>query len=441
MTDDVGRDAEERTSGQANAGMTSIPDSVLDTAVAVVGMSARLPGARDPETFWENLRAGTESVQDLTRNELEARGVDPKLLDDPAYVYRAATLDGAGEWDAGFWGFSRREAAVMDPQIRHFIELCWEGMEKAGYAPGTFTGPVGVFGGCGPNTYMMFQLLGDPDILRDMGFFLVRHIGNDKDFLATRASYHLNLTGPGVGVQTACSTSLTAIHLAVQSLLAFECDMALAGGVTITFPHRLGYRFHEGEILSPDGTCRAFDAGSQGTVLGDGGAVVVLRRLRDAMEDGDTIHAVIRGRPSTTTGPPRSGIWRQAWRGQARVVTEALAVADVTADTIGYVEAHGTGTRVGDPIEVAALTEAYRAHTQRRGYCWLGSVKTNIGHLDTAAGVAGFLKAALAVRDGVIPPSLHFQSPNPGLALESSPFRIPPRRSPFPRLPIPAGRR
>lgn len=432
MTHDMDGGAEDRGSRGAQADKASIPDSVLDTAVAVVGMSARVPGARDPETFWGNLRAGVESVQDLTREELEARGVDPRLLADPAYVLRASALEGAGEWDAGFWGFSPREAAVMDPQIRHFIELCWEGMENAGYAPGTFAGPVGVFGGCGPNTYMMFQILGDPDILRDMGFFLVRHIGNDKDFLVTRASYHLNLTGPGVGVQTACSTSLTAIHLAVQSLLAFECDMALAGGVTITFPHRLGYRFLEGEILSSDGTCRAFDVDSEGTVLGDGGAVVVLRRLRDALDDGDTIHAVIRGSAVNNDGSAKVGYLAPSVEGQARVVTEALAVADVSADTIGYVEAHGTGTRVGDPIEVAALTKAYRAHTQRKGYCWLGSVKTNIGHLDTAAGVAGFLKAALAVRDGVIPPSLHFQAPNPGLALESSPFRIPTEAVSFP---------
>ncbi len=412
-------------------------DAHLDTAVAVVGMAARVPGARDPETFWENLQAGVESVETLTREELEARGVDPALLDDPAYVYRSSALEGAGEWDAGFWGFSPREAAVMDPQTRHFIELCWEGMEKAGYAPGTFPGPVGVFGGCGPNTYMMFQLLGDPAVLREMGFFLVRHIGNDKDFLATRASYHLNLTGPGVGVQTACSTSLTAIHLAVQSLLAFECDMALAGGVTITFPHRLGYLFQEGEILSPDGSCRAFDADSEGTVLGDGGAVVVLRRLRDALEAGDTIHAVIRGSAMNNDGSAKVGYLAPSVEGQARVIAEALAVADVSADSIGYLEAHGTGTRVGDPIEVAALTEAYRAHTDRTGYCWMGSVKTNIGHLDTAAGVAGFLKAALAVRDGVIPPSLHFQAPNPGLALESSPFRVPTEAVPFPESPHP----
>jgi acyl transferase domain-containing protein/NAD(P)-dependent dehydrogenase (short-subunit alcohol dehydrogenase family) len=408
--------------------MTGLPEgieAIMDTAVAVTGMATRVPGARDPETFWENLKAGVESVRELSREELAARGVDPALLADPAWVFRGAALDGPFAWDAGFWGFSPREAAVMDPQTRHFLELSWEAMEKAGYAPGTFQGPVGVFGGCGPNTYMMFHLLGDPEVLRSMGFFLVRHIGNDKDFLPTRVSYHLNLTGPGIGVQTACSTSLTAVHLAVQSLLAFECDMALAGGITINFPHLTGYRFEEGEILSPDGRCRAFDADSEGTVLGDGGAVVVLRRLRDAMEAGDPIHAVIRGSAVNNDGSSKVGYLAPSVDGQARAISEALVVADVDPESIGYVEAHGTATRVGDPIEMAALTQAYRAHTDRTGYCWIGSVKTNIGHLDTAAGVAGLVKAVCTVRDGIIPPSLHFRAPNPGLALESSPFRVP----------------
>jgi acyl transferase domain-containing protein len=340
------------------------------------------------------------------------------------YVRRAAALEGMDQWDAGFFGFSPKEASIMDPQQRHFLELSWEALENAGYAPGTFDGPVGVFAGCGPNTYMMFNILGDPRVLRDQGFFLVRHVGNDKDFIATRVSYHFNLTGPGVGVQTACSTSLAATHLAVQSLLSYECDMALAGGITITFPHRLGYLFQEGEILSPDGHCRAFDAASQGTVLGDGGGAVVLRRLADAIADGDTIHAVIRGSAMNNDGSAKVGYLAPSVDGQARVIAEALAVADVEPDTIGYVEAHGTGTRVGDPIEVTALTQAFRAGTEEVGYCGLGSVKTNIGHLDTAAGVAALMKASLAVKHGIIPPTLHFQSPNPELALEQSPFRI-----------------
>ena len=398
--------------------------AAMDTAIAIVGMGCRFPGAADPRAFWKNLVDGVESIEDLSEEELLAAGVDPALVNNPAYVRRAAALEGMDRWDAGFFGFSPKEAAIMDPQQRHFLELSWEALEDAGYAPGTFEGPVGVFAGCGPSTYMMFQILGDPSVLRDSGFFLVRHIGNDKDFIATRVSYHFNLTGPGVGVQTACSTSLTAVHLAVQSLLSHECDMALAGGVTITFPHRLGYLFEEGEILAPDGHCRAFDADSAGTVLGDGGGAVVLRRLQDAIDDGDTIHAVIRGSAMNNDGSGKVGYFAPSVEGQARVIAEALAVADVEPDTIGLIEAHGTGTKVGDPIEITALTQAFRAGTERVGYCGLGSVKANIGHLDTAAGVAALMKATLAVKHGIIPPTPHFRTPNPELQLETSPFRI-----------------
>ncbi|TVP58515.1 MAG: acyltransferase domain-containing protein, partial [Gemmatimonadales bacterium] len=404
-----------------------------DTAIAVVGMACRFPGARTIREFWQNLRDGVESIEELTDDEIRATGEDPELLEHPDYVKRASALSGMALWDAGFFGMSPKEAASMDPQHRHFLELSWEALEAAGYAPGTFDGPVGVFAGCGANTYMMFNLLADPDLLREQGFFLLRHIGNDKDFLATRVSYHLNLTGPGINVQTACSTSLTAIHLATQSLLSFECDMALAGGVTITHPHRRGYLYREGEILSPDGRCRAFDADSGGTVLGDGAGAVVLRRLEDALADGDTIHAVVRGTAVNNDGSAKVGYLAPSVEGQSRVVAEALAVADVDASSIGYVEAHGTGTPIGDPIEVTALTRAYRASTDRVGFCGLGSVKTNIGHLDTAAGVAGFIKAVLALENAEIPPSLHFREPNPELELESSPFRVVSQRTPWTR--------
>ncbi|TVR67515.1 MAG: polyketide synthase, partial [Gemmatimonadales bacterium] len=405
--------------------MSHDPESpALDAAVAIVGMACRLPGAMDPDTFWQNLLDGVESIHDLDREALRAGGLDPRLLDHPDYVARGAALEGMARWDNGFFGMSPREAAIMDPQQRHFLEMSWEALERAGYAPGTFDGQVGVFAGSGPNTYMMFNILGDPTVLREQGFFLVRHIGNDKDFVATRVSYHLNLTGPGVTIQTACSTSLATVHTAIQSLLSYECDMALAGALTISFPHMEGYLYREGEILSPDGHCRAFDADSAGTVLGDGGGVVVLRRYRDAVEAGDTILGVIRGSAMNNDGSAKVGYLAPSVEGQSRVVAEALAVADVHPESIGYIEAHGTGTPVGDPIEVTALTRAFRTETDRVGYCGLGSVKTNIGHLDTGAGVAGLMKATLAVRHGVIPPSLHFRAPNPELGLEDSPFRV-----------------
>ena len=405
--------------------MSHDPESpALDAAIAIVGMACRLPGALDPDTFWQNLLDGVESIHDLDREALRAGGLDPRLLDHPDYVARGAALEGMARWDHGFFGMSPREAAIMDPQQRHFLEMSWEALERAGYAPGTFDGQVGVFAGSGPNTYMMFNLLGDPTVLREQGFFLVRHIGNDKDFVATRVSYHLNLTGPGVTIQTACSTSLATVHTAIQSLLSYECDMALAGALTISFPHMEGYLYREGEILSPDGHCRAFDADSAGTVLGDGGGVVVLRRYRDALEAGDTILGVIRGSAMNNDGSAKVGYLAPSVEGQSRVVAEALAVADVHPESIGYIEAHGTGTPVGDPIEVTALTRAFRTETERVGYCGLGSVKTNIGHLDTGAGVAGLMKATLAVRHGVIPPSLHFKAPNPELGLDESPFRV-----------------
>ncbi|TVP42669.1 MAG: acyltransferase domain-containing protein, partial [Gemmatimonadales bacterium] len=412
-----------------------------EAAIAVVGMACRFPGAPNIEAFWRNLVDGVESIEDVTDEELLAGGEDPDLVRDPAYVKRTSALSGMALWDAGFFGLSPKEAAIMDPQLRHFLELCWEGLESAGYAPGSFDGATGVFAGCGAGTYMMFNVLKDPNLLREQGFFLLRHIGNDKDFLATRVAYHFDLRGPALNVQTACSTSLAAIHLAVQSLLSLECDAALAGGVTITHPHRRGYLFQEGEILSPDGRCRAFDRASGGTVLGDGAGVVVLRRLEDALADGDTVHAVIRGTAVNNDGSGKVGFLAPSVDGQARVISEALAVADVDPATVGYVEAHGTGTRIGDPIEVAALTRAFRAGGSGSGgnggvgYCGLGSVKTNIGHLDTAAGVAGFIKAVLALRHRTIPASLHFEAPNPELQLEDSPFRVVSETTPWRAMP------
>lgn len=396
----------------------------FDTDIAVVGMAGRFPGARNIGEYWANLRAGVESLTTFTDEELLAAGVSPAMLNNPNYVKRGAVLPDMEMFDAPFFGFSPREASIMDPQHRHFLECAWEALENAGHVPGRFPGAIGVFGGSGHNAYMPYNLLTNPKLMQAVGFFLVRHTGNDKDFLTTRVSYLLNLKGPSVNVQTACSTSLVAIHTGVQSLLNRECDMALAGGVTIELPHRHGYLYHEGEILSPDGHCHAFDADSKGTVFGSAVGVVVLRRLADAIESGDHIHAVIKGSAINNDGSGKMGYLAPSVDGQAQAIAEALALANVSPDTISYVETHGTGTPVGDPIEIAALSQAFRQGTDARGFCGVGSVKSNIGHTDTAAGVASFIKVAMAMQHRELPASLHFKSPNPACEFERSPFYV-----------------
>jgi acyl transferase domain-containing protein/thioesterase domain-containing protein len=396
----------------------------LDTDIAVVGMAGRFAGARSVDEYWNNLRNGVESLTPFSEAELIAAGVDAAELADPNYVRVGAVLPEMEDFDAKFFGFSPREASIMDPQHRHFLETAWSALENAGHVPAVFPGAIGVFGGSGHNAYLPYNLLTNPKLVQSVGFFLVRHTGNDKDFLTTRVSYLLNLRGPSVNVQTACSTSLVAIHMGVQCLLNGECDMALAGGVTIELPHRHGYVYRENEILSPDGHCRAFDSRSQGTVFGSGVGVVVLRRLADALADGDHIHAVIKGSAVNNDGSQKVGYMAPSVDGQAQAIAEALAIADVPADTIGYVAAHGTGTPVGDPIEVAALTQAYRHSTDKTGFCALGSVKANIGHTDTAAGVASFIAVAKAMQAGEIPPLLHFKQGNPACDFERTPFYL-----------------
>jgi acyl transferase domain-containing protein/thioesterase domain-containing protein/acyl carrier protein len=398
--------------------------AALDTDIAVVGMAGRFAGARSIDEYWNNLRNGVESLSPFTEAELTAAGVNPAELADPNYVKVGAVLPDMEEFDAKFFGFSPREASIMDPQHRHFLEVAWEALENAGHVPEKFDGSIGIFGGSGHNAYMPRNLMSNPKLMASVGFFLVRHTGNDKDFLTTRVSYLLNLRGPSVNVQTACSTSLVAIHSGVQSLLNGECDMALAGGVTIELPHRHGYLYRENEILSPDGHCRAFDAASKGTVFGSGAGVVVLRRLADAIADGDHIHAVIKGSAVNNDGSQKVGYMAPSVDGQAQAIAEAMAIANVSPETITYVSAHGTGTPVGDPIEVAALTQAYRQGTEKTGYCALGSVKTNIGHTDTAAGVASFIAVAKAMQAGEIPPLLHFKSGNPACDFERTPFYL-----------------
>jgi acyl transferase domain-containing protein/thioesterase domain-containing protein/acyl carrier protein len=395
-----------------------------DNDIAIVGMAARLPDARTPAEYWQNLCDGVESVRFYTEEELLAEGVKRDVLLRPNYVRAGAPLQRMDLFDAEFFGFSPKEAAIMDPQHRQFLETCWEALEDAAHVPDQFDGAIGVFAGCGMGSYFAFNLLTNAELIRSVGLFLLRHTGNDKDFLSTRASYLLDLRGPSVNVQTACSTSLVATHLACQHLLSGECDMALAGGVTIEIPHRRGYHYEEGEVLSPDGHCHAFDHRAAGTVFGSGAGIVVLRRMQDAIDDGDRIYAVIRGTAVNNDGSQKVGYLAPSVDGQAACIADALAVADIDADTITYVECHGTGTAMGDPIEVAALTQAFRESTDKAGFCGLGSVKTNIGHLDTAAGVASLIKASLALQHGQLPPSLNYESPNPRIDFDGSPFYV-----------------
>ena len=394
------------------------------SAIAIIGMAGRFPGARNVAELWRNLRDGVESIRDLTDAELAVNGVTPEELANPDYVKRASILDDVPMFDASFFGFSPRDASIMDPQHRHFLECAWEALEDAGHPPARFAGSIAVFAGSGMNSYLIHNLLANRKLLASAGLFQLKQTGNDKDVLATRVSYQFDLRGPSINVQTACSTSLVAVHLACQSLLNFESDMALAGGATIEIPHGQGYIYREGEILSRDGHCRSFDASSSGTVFASGLGAVVLRRLEDALADHDQIHAVILGSAINNDGARKVGYLAPSVEGQAEVIAEALDFAGVSGDDIGYVETHGTGTIVGDPIEVRALTQAFRRSTARTGFCAIGSLKSNVGHLDAAAGVSGFIKAVLALKHAQIPPSLHFKNINPHIEIASSPFYV-----------------
>jgi acyl transferase domain-containing protein len=391
--------------------------------VAVIGMAGRFPGARNLEQFWQNLCDGVESIKFFTDEELLAHGSDARLLDDPNYVKAEAVLDDIEMFDASFFGFTPREASLLDPQHRVFLETAWESLENAGYAAGEYSRRTGVYAGESINSYLISNLYSNRELMESAGGFQVV-INNDRDYLATQIAYKLNLTGPALSVQTACSTSLVAVHLACQGLLNRECDMALAGGVSIGVPHGQGAYHQEGGIISPDGHCRAFDARAQGTVKGNGAGVVVLKRLEDALHDGDTIRAIIKGTAVNNDGSLKVGFAAPSVEGQASVIEEALELAEVDPETITYVETHGTGTSLGDPIEVAALTQAYRTQTSAKQYCAIGSVKTNIGHTDAAAGVAGLIKAALALEHKQLPPSLNFTHPNPNIDFAETPFFV-----------------
>ena len=409
-----------------------VQGQVGENDIAIIGMAAHLPGARDIHAYWRNLRDGVSSIRRYTEDELREAGEDPGLLRHRDYVPFGAPLDGYEMFDAEFFGFSPKEAAIMDPQHRQFLETAWEALETSGHVPENFAGQVGVFAGCGMGSYFYFNICSNPDLVANTGMFLLRHTGNDKDFMTTRLSHVLDLKGPSINLQTACSTSLVATHYAVQALLNGECDLALAGGVTVELPQGRGYLYKENEILSPDGACHAFDHRAKGTVFGSGSGVVVLRRLADALADGDHVWSVIKGSAVNNDGAQKAGYLAPSVDGQAQAISEAQAMAGVTSDKVDYVECHGTGTYLGDPIEIAALTQAFRETAHKVGHCRIGSVKTNIGHLDTAAGVASLIKTSLALHHRQMPPSLGYEAPNPAIDFDSSPFRVNDRLTDWP---------
>jgi acyl transferase domain-containing protein/surfactin synthase thioesterase subunit len=392
--------------------------------VAIVGIACRFPGAADHSAFWRNLCEGVESISELSDQDLLSAGVPDDMLRNPSYVKAAALLPDIDKFDAAFFEYSPQEARLMDPQQRLLLEVAWETFEDAGEAVGSSAKPIGVFTGVGGvvSSYLVDRLPFSADLPGTTGN--LTHLGNDKDFPSTRISYKLNLTGPSINVQTACSTSLVAVHLACQAILAGECDMALAGAATVRVPQRVGYTSVKGGILSPDGHCRAFDADAQGTIFGSGVGAVLLKDLAAAVADGNHIYAVISGSAINNDGADKVSYTASSVPGQARAMIEALLIADVSPDDIAYVECHGTGTVIGDPLEIDALTRAFRTRTERRGFCAIGSVKTNIGHLEQTAGLAALIKTALALKHGKIPPSLNFQKPNSKIDFAASPFFV-----------------
>jgi len=389
--------------------------------VAIIGLAGRFPGAKTAAEFWRNLKAGVEGVSFFTDDELRAEGIAPEVLSDPGYVKAKAMLEDIEWFDAAFFGITPKEAEMMDPQQRLFLECAWAALEDAGYDSEQYSGAIGLYAGSSINSYLMLNLFSNPGLV-DTGSILQTSIPNRTDHLTTRGAYKLNLKGPAVTVQTACSTSLVAVHLACHSLMGYQCDIALAGGVTISVPKNSGYYFQEGGVVSPDGHCRAFDQGANGTVPGNGVGVVVLKRLAEALADGDEIHAVIKGSAINNDGSLKVGYTAPSVNGQADVIALAQVVAGVTPDTISYVEAHGTGTTLGDPIEIAALTQVFRAGTDKKNFCAIGSVKTNIGHLDVASGVASLIKTTLALKEGVIPPLINFERAGTDIDIAGGPF-------------------
>ncbi len=402
---------------------SSIPSLQDSSDIAIIGLAGHFPGARNIHEFWQNLRNGVESISFFSDEELLAAGISSEVLRNPRYVKAKGVLDDVDLFDAVFFGYSPREAMLIDPQQRLFLECAWEALEHSGIDPEHSQGAIGVYAGVGISAYLLNNLYTNTELVSPAESYQMG-LGNDKDQLTTRVSYKLNLRGPSVCIQTACSTSLVAVHLACQGLLGGECDIAMAGGVALSLPQKEGYIYQDQGIRSHDGHCRAFDARANGTLRGDGVGVVVLKMLTNALADGDYIHAVIKGSAINNDGASKIGYTAPSIDGQAKVIRAAQVVAGVDPTTIGYIEAHGTGTALGDPAEIAALTKAFRVSTSRTRFCAIGSVKTNIGHLDIAAGVAGLIKTILAIEHKVLPPSLHFECANPGMNIEDSPFYV-----------------
>ncbi len=400
-------------------------------AIAIIGMSGRFPGAAGVKAFWKNLVDNLEGVSRFSPDELDP-SLPASLVNDGSYVPARGVLEGVDEFDPGFFGIPPKEALLMDPQQRILFEVAWETLESAGYVPEKYDGTVGVFAGKYNNTYYLRRVLSRPDLISELGEFQVM-LANEKDYVATHLAHRFGLTGPALSIHSACSTSLVAVARAVQSLRLGECDLALAGGASVTVPVKSGHLYQEGSMLSRDGSTRSFDASATGTVFSDGVGAVLLKRLDDAVADGDTIHAVIRGVAVNNDGGDKASFTAPSIEGQSQVILNALEDAGVSARDIEYVEAHGTATPVGDPIEVQALTDAYRVHTSDRRFCALGSVKSNVGHLVIAAGVTGLMKVSLALENELLPASLHFEKPNPKIDFESSPFVVVSENRPWPR--------
>ncbi len=399
----------------------TMSENNLENMIAIVGMSGRFPGADNIQSFWDNLCKGKDTISSFSDEELIAAGISKSQVNSPSYVKSRGILNGVELFDADFFGFSAREAELTDPQHRLFLECAWEALENAGYSSDNYAGSIGVYGGTGISSYYLNNIHPNRQLRESLGDFLLR-ISNDKDFLTTRVSYKLNLKGPSIAVQTACSTSLVAICVACNHLLTYQCDMALAGGISISVPQSNGYAYQEGMILSADGQCRPFDAEAKGTVMSNGAGIVVLKRLQDALADKDHIFAVIRGYGINNDGSAKIGYSAPSIEGQAESIASAIAMADIDSETIAYAEAHGTGTILGDPIEIQGLTNAF--HSTKKEYCAIGSVKSNIGHTVEAAGVIGLIKVALSLYHRKIPPSLYYHTPNPHIDFKETPFYV-----------------
>lgn len=396
-------------------------DDTNTNSVAIIGISGKFPGAHNIQSFWKNLCESKSSFSTFSKDELRDSGVPEQLIDSPNYVRKRGILDDIDLFDEQYFGLSPQEARLTDPQHRIFLECASEAFNNAGYDPLSYKGKVGVFAGTSMSTYYLHNVLPNQNSECHSSDFQQR-IGNDKDFLTTRVSHKLNLKGPSLNIQTACSTSLVSLCIACNQLLSFECDMALAGGVSIQIPQKEGYEYKEGLILSPDGSCRPFDAQAKGTVMSNGAGVVLLKRFEDALDDGDHIYAVVKGYAMNNDGADKISYSAPSSEGQAEVIASAIAMAEVNPETIGYVEAHGTGTLLGDPVEIEGLKKGFATH--KTNFCAIGSVKSNIGHTQEAAGIIGFIKAVLALHHKKIPPSLNYSSPNPHIEFDQTPFYV-----------------